>query len=130
MKFRSNVNYQEREQEKEKVIGESETIPGESLTIRELLQKHVNGIAPPIGRQVYYEEEPDIDNPDITRSGDFDLTTISDSRTELEALQERYDKQERQRAEKRKKAEEKHLKELQDELTQLRAKAEPNGGTP
>ena len=58
----------------ERVIGESCTIPDQSLSIKEILQKFVSGIDPQVGKQVIYEENANIDAP--TNLVNFDPTDV------------------------------------------------------
>lgn len=51
----------------------SETIKDESFTIRELLEKHTQGLFPDdLQREALYEEEPDLENPPLNKQPDFD----------------------------------------------------------
>lgn len=63
----------------EKVDPVSEAVPGQALTIRELLLNHVRGInLDAISKQPMYDDEPDIDSPDFTRDPMLDLSDVTD----------------------------------------------------
>lgn len=58
----------------EKTVGASKTIPGETYTIRELLNKHTRGILPPgIDREPIYDNEPNFDSPDFQKINRSDI---------------------------------------------------------
>nr|QJB18819.1 MAG: hypothetical protein [Microvirus sp.] len=52
----------------------SMTIVGEAYTIRELLEKHVNGIDVNIGRTPVYNSQTDWDDIDLEKYANMDLT--------------------------------------------------------
>lgn len=58
----------------------TETIPDETLTIRQILQKHQHGInvADQLSRQPLYEENPNFDSPDMQQMAYSDLTEQED----------------------------------------------------
>lgn len=60
---------------KEKNVGISMTVPDESMTIREIMKKHVSGmrIADSLQRQGYYEEDVDHDSPDMEKVKNQDI---------------------------------------------------------
>lgn len=82
-RFNNKYNFSKDEIQHEKNDGISETIQNDSYTVAELLEKHAQGILPPIGRQAFYEENPDIDNPDPTLDPDFD---IIDAKNQLDEI--------------------------------------------
>lgn len=49
MKIRSKQKWQLQSRDKEKITGESQTVPDDGFTVKELLQKHIAGI--PLGIQ-------------------------------------------------------------------------------
>lgn len=51
----------------------SETIPNQSLTVTEVLQRFTNGTLPNIVQPVFHTDEDDFDNYDITDNPAFDL---------------------------------------------------------
>lgn len=68
----------------EKTDPVSETIPGESYSIRELLERAIIGNVPNIEKKGSYAEDPDFDDDDETRRPDFDLADATSSIDELE----------------------------------------------
>lgn len=62
----------------------SETIPDQSLTIKEILQRFKAGTLPPIQKETYFEDDPDIDNPDPMYRPDFDLVDWEAAKRKLE----------------------------------------------
>jgi len=72
-KIRTRYNYQLQESDLTPVDSKSETIPGDAYTIKELYAKFTTGIMPPIGKMPSYDPDPDIDNPDPTRTPGYDL---------------------------------------------------------
>lgn len=51
----------------EKVIGKSETLPDQSLSVRDILQKFANGTLDEIANDAFYSEDlPDLRGLDIT----------------------------------------------------------------
>lgn len=52
---------------------ESLTVPDDSYTIKDLIRRYQAGCMPNVGRNVIYDDEPDIDNCDPTCDPAFDL---------------------------------------------------------
>lgn len=107
----------------------SETVQGESYTIRELFQKHT---LPNIGFIPEYDENPDIDNSDFWRNPDFDLSDTDHFKKDLETKKEDFLKSE---AKKQQDAQQKHIDEIVNKrLAKLqeeeKAKAERIAETP
>jgi len=75
IKIHSQLDYQSPKGQT--FTGESKTISGESYTIRQLLERNAQGSMPPVQRQPLYDENPDIDHPDETRTPDFDLADVT-----------------------------------------------------
>lgn len=85
-----------------------------TYTVDELLYKYsAGGIAAVSGTGLVYDEDPDIDNPDPTLDGDFDLADYARMQTDLN---DRYEEKKRAKEEKLRRIE----KERQDELARLR----------
>lgn len=55
------------------IVEDSQTIPDDSYTIKDLIQRSITGCMPNIGRNVIYDDDPDIDNPDPTCDPAFDI---------------------------------------------------------
>lgn len=62
--------------------GESQTVQGETMSIKEIMARALNGIAP-IGREFPYFDQEDLDN---IRSFPIDLTDLDNTREEIENL--------------------------------------------
>lgn len=74
IKFTTPYNYKSKEQDKENPDPVSMTIPGQSYTIKELVEKHRIGIIPNISNnKPQYSENPTFDIIDVTSLPDFDL---------------------------------------------------------
>ena len=50
----------------EKVIGESETIPDQSYSIEEIINRFTGGIMPTVNNRVFHDDDPDFDSVDPT----------------------------------------------------------------
>lgn len=75
--FRTQTNYNYKEERGEKNTLPDETVPNEAYSIRELLAQHVRGVPLPIGRIPTYSNSDDFDDFDETRRPDFDLADAS-----------------------------------------------------
>lgn len=85
--------------DKEKPVGKSETIPDQSISVKELLLKFTQGIEP-VGRNpVYMSEDMSLDDVDLSKVGQYDLfdkdqllvelkQRVLDSRKKLREAQE------------------------------------------
>ncbi len=63
----------------EKNSGKSKTVQDESYTVRELLEKHANGLMPQVGMNPQYDYEEATHDDDVTfRKPDLDLTDIDE----------------------------------------------------
>lgn len=68
------------------------TIPNETYTIRELLEKHTRGVMPDIAMEgTYGEEEPDFDSPDLNQIHQMDLYDVQEHLTKTKKLIEQLD---------------------------------------
>ena len=76
IKKHNAYNYNPKDEPNEKVIGPSLTIPDDAYTIQELLNRHAEGMMPPIENDPQWEEYPDIDSPNPLRQPDADLTDL------------------------------------------------------
>ena len=54
----------------------SMTVPNQSLTVKQILEKHVNGIRLSIGKVGIYDEEADID--DVVLKSSMDVTEVQE----------------------------------------------------
>lgn len=62
----------------------SKTIPGDSYTIRELMEKFARGQIPPIAKQTYFDDPEDFDEIDPTKDPSFDLSDATQMRESLD----------------------------------------------
>lgn len=86
-----------------------------TYTVDELLYKYsAGGIAAVSGTGLVYDDDPDIDNPDPTIDGDFDLADYARIQTELN---DRYEEKKRAKEEKQRRIE----MERRNELARLRS---------
>mgnify|MGYP000667838063 CR=1 FL=1 len=126
IKVRTPLGYNPSISEQETNNEPSQTIPDLSYTIRELLEKFAHGVMPPVGRDVVYDEDPDIDNPDPTRDPAFDLSDATRLKEEsLEILQKQEDEQASKTKEANKKQAIKEAKELLQLESEAKEKEEP-----
>lgn len=66
----------------------SQTIPSQSYTIQELLEKHTRGIVPQnVLRAASYTENPDWDSPDLGKLSRLDVTDKEVVKTRVKARQ-------------------------------------------
>lgn len=85
MKIKSVFTYDHKEHPGQTFTLPSETVPDMSYSIRELLARFTAGTMPPVARDVYYEENPDINNPDPVDSPNFDIVDAYELRDKLRA---------------------------------------------
>lgn len=80
------LNYSETEMSFEPVIGESVTVPDQSYTIRDLLERFASGTMPPVGQDGYYDDPTDVENwiTDPTLKPDFDLADYTSETLKLQ----------------------------------------------
>lgn len=79
---------QTHEPYKEKNDGIGQTAQGESYTIQELLNKHVNGIMPPVGLSPQYDHDNPTFDDDVTlRKPDLDLSDIDNIKDKIKTVQ-------------------------------------------
>lgn len=83
MVFRTQFNYNGDRGERNNGLA-SMTVPDQSYTVRELLQKFTSGGMPDVAKVPQYEEDPDFDDIDPTRLPDFDLADLTELQLELD----------------------------------------------
>jgi len=76
-RFRTNYNYKHHPSDNETVTGESQTEPGQSLTIKEILERFTSGIPLPES-QMHFDENATLDTDTTFRDPDRDLTHFDD----------------------------------------------------
>lgn len=81
------LNYTETVDSFEPVTGVSETVPDQSYTVRDLLERFASGTMPSVGKDGFFYDESDVVNwvTDPTLRPDFDL---ADYTNEMLRLQE------------------------------------------
>ena len=84
VRFRSPYDREIADDWYEKGGGEKMTIPGEALTVRELLLKHTQGVLDPIQKTPYYSGTEDFDDVDPTTDPAFDLTDATEIKQDLD----------------------------------------------
>lgn len=101
----------------------SETIPNETYTIRELLEKHTRGLDMNVGREpIFGEEEADFDSPDLNQIHQMDLYDVQEhlnkTKTLIEQLDKNYKSQQllRETTQKESQIDENEVKVKQDSL--------------
>lgn len=72
-----------------KTSEETEVVPHQSLTIRQLLEKHRTGMLGDISKNPVYLENQDFDSENILTKQDFDLTDIDEHREKVNQKKER-----------------------------------------
>lgn len=66
------------------------TVQGDAYTVKQLLEKHVQGIMPPVGLDPLYDhEEPSFEDDTTLRNPDLDLTDIDKIKDKIEDVQRR-----------------------------------------
>ncbi|MDX8558673.1 hypothetical protein OZ663_18515 [Elizabethkingia sp. HX CGY] len=66
----------------EKTIGKSETVPDQSLTVREILKKYANGTLDDISSQPFYND--DVDGYDMPDLRGLDITELTQLKRDAE----------------------------------------------
>jgi len=76
-RFRNHYNYKHHISDIETVTGESQTEPGQSLTIKEILERFTTGIPLPES-EMHFDENATLDTDTTFRDPDRDLTHLDD----------------------------------------------------
>lgn len=92
--FITKWQYEPSEKGMEHPDGVINTVPDQSMSIREILQRFRRGVAPPVVHQPLYDDEneqawdtPDADINNRVFDGDFDLTDRDDLSRRIEQLE-------------------------------------------
>lgn len=86
--------------------GKSITVQDESYTVRELLEKHVQGLMPNVGLNPEYDtEKPSLDDDMLFRRQNLDLTDIDDLKKKVGKTKSKLAKQKEKQAKENKKIE-------------------------
>lgn len=72
-KFRTKYPRQANDHQGSNTYGVSKTIPNETYTIRELLNKHTSGLMPEVGNEPIWQEEASHDSPDLQKLHRLDI---------------------------------------------------------
>lgn len=109
--------------------GKSETVPGESFTVRELYLRHQQGLETGMGAEAeQFQGEPGFDDDSIFNKPDFDLTDIAEEKRRLEIKKEKITEENRKKKESKKKTKEKEENEKKDDdSSSLSRKKEASG---
>ncbi|MBA7539826.1 hypothetical protein ES705_32111 [subsurface metagenome] len=108
----------------EKNTGPSVTVPGQSYSVAELLNRHIAGNMPDVKRQEYYDPEASFDNMDPTENPDFDLSdaTVLADEIKIKIEEQKEKKKEKDEKDKKEKDQQKETeiwdrakKDLKDE---------------
>lgn len=90
--FITKWQYEPSEKGMEHPEGVINTVPDQSMSIREILQRFRRGVAPPVVHQPLYDDDeqawdsPDADINNRVFDGDFDLTDRDDLSRRIEQL--------------------------------------------
>lgn len=85
IKIVSPNGYALTESRQEKCGGVSMTVPDDSYSIRELLEKYSRGMMPPVGKQGQFDPGADLDSDDLEKLPHQDLFEIQERREALGA---------------------------------------------
>lgn len=133
--IRTPFNYNYKDKGVTEIVDESsQTVPDDSLTVRQLLNNYMKGIPIPEGYHEHYVGQTDFDSIPSNRPGDFDLSDITEARINRERIESeiafmRAKRQERQKADEL--AAEQYTRgrsEAEDDHVQEDASEEANGG--
>lgn len=117
--FIGPVNYDyELHQDAEQIKGESMTVPGEALSVKEILEMHTKGLTLPSRSMQYDGTDDEIDKmpeTDITRDPDFDLADATMMKDTLEEELENKKQQKREEAKQKAREAKAKAKEKSDE---------------
>lgn len=87
--FKTNYNGIKLDSDYEKVDPVSMTVPNETYSLREIVEKFSREYPKSLLRTGYYdqinEEDPDFDDIDLTRSVDFDLTDAIELKQKIQS---------------------------------------------
>lgn len=84
MVMQTKASYKFDDSCKEKVRGESITVPDQSYSIQEVLEKFASGQNLNIGKDGSYIEDPDFDDYDLTHDPDIDIVDVQNEVIEIE----------------------------------------------
>lgn len=122
--YKNHISVKQYAPDGEKYTLPSQTIKGESYTIKELLQKHVRGMLPPnIDASPQYSPDPeDLDQPDLNQISKMDVT-------DQQILRQNNRSQQKDLLQEIKEVEEKKAKELLEKAESI-AKGTPEDTQP
>lgn len=70
-------------QDKETPLGVSETVPNQSISLTEMLRKHIAGVAPAVQHTPQYDDDANFDSADYTKINSLDLSEKDEIRQAL-----------------------------------------------
>jgi hypothetical protein len=85
----------------------SMTVPDQSLTVSQLLDRYTRGLAPPIAHDPLYDDREDLDFDDVNPAErpDFDLSDLTEHRLRMESLSNQVQDEIRSKSKKKKEEE-------------------------
>lgn len=83
MNFRNISNYVPLAKEQERGGGVIMTVPDDSLSMRDILDKFSKGMDPSVSRDVTYDGDANFDSPDLEKLRDSDLVDREEYASEL-----------------------------------------------
>jgi len=91
-KYRTQTTYKVKKSEQIKITEPSQSVAGEAYTIKELLEKHANGIMPQLTINDQYDNDPELDDDVTMRNPDLDLTDIDTMAEKVKKTQDKIKK--------------------------------------
>jgi len=70
---KGGYNFEIKHEDNEKPYGPSETVPDQTMSLEQLLQRHINGIVIPNAKNPIWEEDMSHDSADLSKLNDLDL---------------------------------------------------------
>ena len=110
------LEYNHKENPGELNTAESETVPNQAFTVREVLLRFNNGTLPNIVQPVYYDDTEDYDNIDPTQNPAFDLVDAENILNEIKNNQQEREKNKSQNSPETKGKIESNNEQKHDEL--------------
>jgi len=120
-KFKTSRNFNQFPKNYKRTTGKTVTIQGETLSVKQMLQKHSQGIMIGSARTGIYDEDPQHDHPDFSKINGMDL--VEQEQIQADLLEQEVSKKRRKR--KAQKTEEQN-NELNDENTEEQKAAPPD----
>lgn len=74
MKYTTWLNYKPKKEHKQTFTEESQTIPNEAYTVKDLMNKFTSGTMPAVQKQTYYDSEANFDYIPPNQRNYLDIT--------------------------------------------------------